>query len=206
MSEDFLSRWSRRKDEARRAERGTTQQSSDPGEAKPEAARRRADDPETRNVEPALTPEEIAALPKIDELTADTDITVFLRRGVPEGLRNAALRRMWMLDPAIRDFVGHARDYAYDWNTPGGVPGSGTIQSDEAMAMVRHVFGERDASPSGQLADSGPGERAVSAHSSGSRTANATGGEDTGEGRKSAVDREVTSSGTDQYERDGGRC
>ena len=206
MSEDFLSRWSRRKDEARRAERGTTQQSSDPGEAKPEAARQHADDPETRNVEPALTPEEIAALPKIDELTADTDITVFLRRGVPEGLRNAALRRMWMLDPAIRDFVGHARDYAYDWNTPGGVPGSGAIQSDEAMAMVRHVFGERDAAPSGQLADSGPRERAVSAHSPGSRTANATGREDTGEGRKSAVDREVTSSGTDQYERDGGRC
>ena len=111
-----------------------------------------------------------------------------------------------MLDPAIRDFVGHARDYAYDWNTPGGVPGSGTIHSDEAMAMVRHVFGERDAARSGRPADSGPGERAVSAHSSGGHTADATGGEGTGEGRKSAADRMAESSDIDQHERDDGRC
>src|SRR3546814_11307328 len=35
-------------------------------------------------VGPELTAEEIARLPKIDELTAESDITGFLRRGVPE--------------------------------------------------------------------------------------------------------------------------
>lgn len=206
MSENFLSRWSRRKDEARRAGRSATQQSGDPGGAKPEVAQPRADNPETRDAEPALTPEEIAALPKIDELTADTDITAFLRRGVPEGLRNAALRRMWTLDPAIRDFVGHARDYAYDWNTPGGVPGSGTVRSDEAMAMVRHVFGERDTAPSDQIANVGPREQTPSAHSAGDRAVAATAGEDAGDGRKSTADREVEASGPAQQGRDDGRC
>ena len=51
-----------------------------------------------------------------------TDITGFLRKGVPEHLRNAALRKSWALDPAIRNYVNPALDYAYDWNTPGGVP------------------------------------------------------------------------------------
>jgi hypothetical protein len=125
MSEGFLSRWSRRKDESRRApERADAAQTPPPGDA-------------------ALTPEEIAALPKIDELTAASDITVFLRRGVPGSLRNAALRAAWLADPAIRDFVGHARDYSYDWNTPGGAPGHGALDaSDDIVAMVRRILGD----------------------------------------------------------------
>ena len=54
---------------------------------------------------------------------------------------------MWTLDPAIRDFVGHARDYAYDWNQPGGVPGSGALESAEVAALVRQVLGEPQAKP-----------------------------------------------------------
>jgi hypothetical protein len=149
MSEDFLSRWSRRKDEARYAARGSTPQPHRAAELAPDAPRQRADDPGTLDAEPAFTPEELAALPKLDELTADSDITGFLRRGVPEGLRNAALRKMWILDPAIRDFVGPARDYAYDWNTPGGVPGNGALEPEHVAALVRRVFGESEAAPSG---------------------------------------------------------
>jgi len=47
-----------------------------------------------------------ATLPPIESIDAQTDITVFLRSGVPEGLRLAALRRAWTVDPAIRDFKG----------------------------------------------------------------------------------------------------
>lgn len=123
MNEGFLERWSRLKREA---------------ETAPDA-------PE--HAEPAgpeeLTEEEIAALPRPEELTADSDVTCFLRPGVPAGLRNAALRRMWLLDPAIRDFVGPARDYSYDWNLAGGVPGSGPLDSTEAVAaLLRGVFGD----------------------------------------------------------------
>jgi hypothetical protein len=49
-----------------------------------------------------------ATLPPIDSIDAQTDITVFLRKGVPDQLRVAAIRRAWMLDPAIRDFKGAA--------------------------------------------------------------------------------------------------
>src|SRR5690242_16074346 len=125
MSEAFLARWSRQKDEARRAAR------------MPETPDRQAPVEEA-----ALTEEEIAALPKVEAITAETDISVFMRRGVPEGLRKAALRRAWMADPAIRDFVGHARDYDYDWNMPGGAPGCETLRADEAVAMARRVLGE----------------------------------------------------------------
>ncbi|SEO82481.1 Protein of unknown function [Methylobacterium sp. ap11] len=129
MSDGFLSRWSRRKrDEARR-----------PVEV-PEAPA--TDVAAELAEEGSLTPEELAALPSLDTLTAATDLAPFLRAGVPRVLRNAALRRMWSVDPAIRDFVSEAREYAYDWNTPGGVPGTGgLIPAEEVRAMVERVFG-----------------------------------------------------------------
>ena len=139
MSGEFLSRWSRLKEEARRSERGPQ---PDAAEASAGAPPLEAD-PASVLPEPELTPEELAALPNVEEITAASDISGFLRRGVPDALRNAALRRMWTLDPAIRDFVGEARDYAYDWNTPGGVPGSGALDpADDVAAMVRGVFGD----------------------------------------------------------------
>ena len=63
-----------------------------------------------------------ATLPKIEDLTADSDIRVFLQRGVPEALRKLALRRMWSLDPEIRDFVEMAENQ-WDFNKAGGVYG-----------------------------------------------------------------------------------
>jgi hypothetical protein len=95
------------------------------------------------SAETVLSPDEIAQLPRIDELTADTDLAPFLRTGVPDALRQAALRRMWSLDPAIRDYVGDALDYAYDWNTPGGVPGSGPLlPTDDIQAVLSRMFGD----------------------------------------------------------------
>ena len=51
-------------------------------------------------------PFDIASLPPIESIDADTDVTAFLRPGVPPDLTRAALRRAWSTDPAIRDFVG----------------------------------------------------------------------------------------------------
>ncbi|GJD62878.1 DUF3306 domain-containing protein [Methylobacterium frigidaeris] len=144
MSDGFLARWSRRKrDEARRPA------------APPAAAPDAAPSVEAAAAAPvedegALSPEELARLPSLDALTAATDLAPFLRAGVPRALRNAALRRMWSVDPAIRDFVSEAREYAYDWNTPGGVPGTGgLIPAEDVRAMVERVFGgggeEKDA-------------------------------------------------------------
>jgi len=66
-------------------------------------------------------------------------------RNVPEHLRNAALRKSWALDPAIRNYVNPALDYAYDWNTPGGVPGSSEIGAGMDVArMVSQIMGSRE--------------------------------------------------------------
>ncbi len=130
--DSFLSRWSRRKAEARIEE-----------EVPP------PDDPAAKVLvpEPApapITDEELAALPKIDDLVAGMDIRGFLRPGVPSTLKNAALQKMWLLTPAIRDYRDPAVDYAWDWNTPGGVPGDGVAPSPERAAqMMRDLFAPR---------------------------------------------------------------
>src|SRR5688572_10769049 len=112
MSEDFLSRWSRRKRQARIEEPqppGPAAQDSElPGASAPQEAA--PDDAVAAAPEDALSEEDIARLPSIEDMTAETDISVFLRKGVPERLRNAALRRMWSLDPNIRDYVSEARE------------------------------------------------------------------------------------------------
>ena len=134
----FLARWSQRKREAKQPE------------AKPAA-------PEAENIESprsdaapregageAAAPEfDLSTLPKLEELTGSSDITAFLRKGVPEHLRNAALRKSWALDPAIRNYVNPALEYAYDWNAPGGVPGGGELGAGFDVArMVSQIMGE----------------------------------------------------------------
>jgi hypothetical protein len=138
---NFLSRWSRlkrqsagRRGEGPAAEAGLA--AGIPNGARPPAP---IDD---SSAVAELAPEELARLPRIEDLTPDTDLAPFLRNGVPSGLRNAALRRIWALDPTIRDGVGDALDYAYDWNVAGGVPGSGPLlPSDDVEAMLRSIMG-----------------------------------------------------------------
>ncbi len=168
MSRDgFLSRWSRRKIEARTV-----------GEADPPAASAvpmsnppvLQEGPEAPAIPSQVSPEaagsisarEIAALPRIEDIRAGTDLVPFLRQGVPALLRKAVLRRMWSLDPAIRDFVGEARDYGYDWNVIGGVPGSGPLLAgDETAATLARMFRRGDEAPSTSLEDEGSPEQAL---------------------------------------------
>lgn len=137
--DNFLARWSQRKREAKRAELEH--------EAEPvaEDVVTDADSVPQTGAPPVAKAEEpfdLESLPKLDDLTATTDIRAFLQKGVPEDLRNAALRKVWALDPAIRDYVSPALEYAYNWNVPGGVPGNGELAPGTDVArMVAQVFG-----------------------------------------------------------------
>src|SRR5260221_1701652 len=141
----FLARWSQRRQEAERLDREAPA----------------ADD----NVPPAPAAEgdaepefDLSSVPKLEDVTEATDITAFLRKGVPEHLRNAALRKSWALDPAIRNYVNPALEYAYDWNTPGGVPGNSEIGAGMDVArLVSQIMGagESAAEPSIPAADPG---------------------------------------------------
>jgi len=138
----FLSRWSRRKR----------------GEELPEPpAALEAPNAETPPIE-APTPEpieaapaepefDLASLPPIETLDASSDFSVFLKPGVPEALRTAALRKAWLADPLIRDYMSPL-DYAWDFNTPGGLPyGFSNVlaETGEALRMlVNQAIGQME--------------------------------------------------------------
>jgi hypothetical protein len=136
--EKFLARWARRKREAI-ADRGAKDQpdrSADAATANPGTGAEAKDDAKSDAAEPAA---DVASLPAIESITAETDIRAFLAPGIPRELAAAALRRAWSADPAIRDFVGLA-DYDWDFNTPGTMPGFGALASTddvrEAVAQI----------------------------------------------------------------------
>jgi hypothetical protein len=146
--DNFLSRWSRRKIEGERSEPAGAQ--TGPAERKPApqvGAAKTASGAVTQpeNAEP---PFDISKLPSLDSIGVDTDITAFLRPGVPADLSRAALRRAWAADPAIRDFVGLAEN-AWDFTAPDGVPGFGTLGAEESRRLIAQFlsneFGEAKA-------------------------------------------------------------
>lgn len=131
--EGFLSRWSRRKREL--AEPEAVPASPAPPAERPAEVAQAA---ETEVAEP-----EMIEPPSLDLIDKDFDVAHWLKQNVPEAWKLAALRRAWESDPAIAGFENPARDYALDWNTPGGAPGYGPLtESDDVGAMVRGIFGE----------------------------------------------------------------
>ena len=74
----------------------------------------------------AVKPHEALSLPPIESITADSNVTAFLRADVPAELTRAALRRAWSIDPSIRDFIGIAENQ-WDFNDPDGIPGFGPL-------------------------------------------------------------------------------
>ncbi len=145
--EPFLSRWSRRK----RGSAVTPDAVPEPLGQSPATA----PDGETttaatdqapvagKNIEEE--PLDLSKLPRVEDLTADSNIAAFLDKRVPAVLRNAALGRIWTLDPTIRDFIEVAENQ-WNWNVPGGAPfyelmepgtGAGTLMADATSAIAR---------------------------------------------------------------------
>lgn len=95
MSDGFLSRWSRLKNESKAEE-----------PAEPVVAA-----PPSPEPEPETPPPE---LPPVDSLTKDSDFSAFLQAGVPAELRRAALSKLWASDPMFTQpevFDLHMEDY-----------------------------------------------------------------------------------------------
>lgn len=133
--EGFLSRWSRRK---RGVEPEAAPEPPAHGGAAPMPAALPAALPDpAAAVADAFDP---ASLPPLESLGPESDFTAFLRPNVPALLRQAALRRMWSLDPGIRDFVGPA-DYAWDFNAPDGVPGFSLELGGDLRKLLAQAIG-----------------------------------------------------------------
>ncbi|MGL4974853.1 MAG: DUF3306 domain-containing protein [Bosea sp. (in: a-proteobacteria)] len=141
----FLSRWSRRKREVEAESKAMAPVEPAPQEPLPV---------EAAEAEPAP---EMVEPPSLESVDKDFDLAHWLKQNVPESWKLAALRRVWETDPAIRDFVNPAREYALDWNTPGGAPGYGPLtESDDVKAMLAQLFPEppKTGMPNGQVAES----------------------------------------------------
>jgi hypothetical protein len=133
--EGFLSRWSRLKQEGPPTDQNAP--SVAPGGDGDAAASAAPTPGEAAGGEAAFD------LPAIETLTGASDFSAFMRPGVPDALRVAALRRLWAIDPAIRDFIGDARDYGWDWHVPGGVPGSGPLlPTDDVKRLLARILGD----------------------------------------------------------------
>jgi len=140
--EKFLSRWARLKREA--AETPDAAAPAAEGQEPKEAKESRDAAPAAEAiVSPAPDVEfDLSTLPPIETITATTDIRAFLAPGVPTELKRAALRRAWVADPAIRDFVGIAENQ-WDFNDPNAIPGFGSLGPlDDVRRLVAQVLGE----------------------------------------------------------------
>jgi hypothetical protein len=121
----FLSRWSARKSEARSKD---------------------AAEPVVAPVQPADEPQEVAelpALPSIDDLTEHSDYTLFLRKGVPDALRKAALRKLWVTEPSVVNYRPLV-EYAWHNNEPGFGP---LLPTDNVEDMLNRIFGGTPEAP-----------------------------------------------------------
>jgi len=145
-SKDFLSRWSQRK-------LNPETQKSEPAEKQTLLP---ADN--ESGAPPAPSPEfDITTLPSLESITANSDISAFLQRGVPAALRRAALRRAWSADPAIRDFVGLSEN-SWDFNAPDSIPGFGSIGSADVRRMAARLFGDPGEEAAGQPSPGQPAQ------------------------------------------------
>jgi hypothetical protein len=143
--ENFIARWSRRKraaqdTDAAKAEvapAAADQSTQDSGRGASETVKRDEQSP----ISGAEPPLDLSKLPPLESIVADTDIRAFLAPGVPPDLARAALRRAWLADPTIRDFVGLSEN-AWDFNAPDAVPGFGSLEmTDELRRQITQMVG-----------------------------------------------------------------
>ena len=152
--EGFLSRWARRKHDAgqEEAQPDEPNKSAAPEDAAPRdrAMSHDAQPEESTNSKPDDADKDepafdLSKLPSIESITAETDIRPFLTRGVPADLRQAALRRAWVADPHIRDFIGIAENQG-DFTGTGNMPGFDfSPPTGDVARMIAEIFGEKRA-------------------------------------------------------------
>jgi hypothetical protein len=129
----FLRRWSRRKRAAEN--RAPDHADLSPQDKKIDANAAAQSDANLPAFDPAI-------LPPIESITATSDVRAFLAPGVPEELTRAALRRVWVTDPTIRDFIGIAENQ-WDFTKPDGVPGFGSLElTPELRRLVASLIGD----------------------------------------------------------------
>jgi hypothetical protein len=147
--EDFLTRWSRRKQGAKIESEKDAQVDANPQQtercdasagSEAKAVGPADNQRDLKNSEDVF---DLSNLPSLDSIGPATDIRAFLQPGVPEALSRAALRRAWSADPAVRDFIGLAEN-SWDFTASDGMHGFGALDPADAKRLLAQLFSEGD--------------------------------------------------------------
>ena len=143
-SDNFFLRWARLKRDSDTRYKTDLSGRLPPESVETVSAGAEATAAQSRTDAAADEPFDLASLPSIEAITADTDIRGFLQSCVPAELTRAALRQAWTNDPAIRDFIGIAENQ-WDFNDPNAIPGFGPLQAtDNLPALLAQALGRPD--------------------------------------------------------------
>jgi hypothetical protein len=99
----FISRWSRRK---REVEREPADRPAGPDAIGSAPAQQEMSEAERQRI--------VDELPDVESLSEESDFAAFMREGVPDELRQRALRRLWRLNPVFANLDG-LNDYDLDY-------------------------------------------------------------------------------------------
>jgi len=152
-AKNFLSRWSQRK----RAAVEEVSEAESSQQAAPSDAEAAAEDD-------AIDPKD---LPDIDSLDVGSDYSIFLKKGVPAGLKRKALNKLWQTDPAFRT-ICMLDDYNLDYTDAAMVVpnlktlfqvGRGMVlpEEEEAAAKAAAEAADSAAEAPQQAAEAAPG-------------------------------------------------
>jgi hypothetical protein len=158
-----FARWSQRKAAARRGGALPVEQQEEaparvhPDDGQPSARERPEAAPAAREIanNPDAAPataEDVPVLPPIEELTFQSDFTVFMAKNVPEAIRRAALRKLWVSDPVLANLDGLC-DYNEDHHLTfmAITPDQTSYQVGKGyLDEIEEKLAELDGAPSGQ--------------------------------------------------------
>lgn len=148
----FLARWSRLKRRAHGERRATgagsgkTRPTVDTAALSSDSPAQSAHDPPA--AQPQIDKPQAQALPSIETLGKDSDYTPFMRPDVPDGLRNAALRKLWQSDPVFANLDGLV-DYGEDFGA-GFALGGAVASVYRVLDGMPDPLEEKPLEPSGE--------------------------------------------------------
>jgi len=150
-SDDFLTRWSRRKRAVKAEESSPPAQDTNGKSAQPAPDRPAgSDNPPAKQSDPAF---DLSKLPSLDSIGPNTDVRMFMQPGVPTALSRAAFRRAWSADPAIRDFIGLSEN-SWDFTAPDSIEGFGPlVPTDNVKRMLAQLFNDEPIQPAEPVSD-----------------------------------------------------
>jgi Protein of unknown function (DUF3306) len=128
----FLDRWTKRKQEVLREQEVLRKREAQKDQTPI------LEEPPVGNL--SVEAGESLPLPSLDDILPGSDVSAFFQKHVPDALRSAALRKVWMTDPDIKDFIEMA-DYQLDYANPDSIPGwSSSIEGVDLKSMVEKIF------------------------------------------------------------------